>query len=158
MDLVVSIDTLVEGTHFLPGTAPGRIASRVLGAAVSDLAAMGATPAWFTLALTLPAADEAWLAPFAEQLGRSARTFGIRLIGGDTTRGPLTLSVQAHGWVPAGKGLHRRGAAVGDRICVTGTLGDSRGGLECLLKPVEGIDDHLLERFFAPGHGWPPAS
>lgn len=149
-DLVVSIDTLVEGTHFLPGTNPEYIASRLLGAAVSDLAAMGAEPAWFTLALTLPEAREDWLAPFADRLGRCARDFGIRLVGGDTTRGPLTLSVQVHGWVPAGRGLHRRGAAVGDIVCVSGTLGDSRGGLECLLHPERGVVDWLLQRFFAP--------
>ncbi|NVK41837.1 MAG: thiamine-phosphate kinase [Oceanospirillaceae bacterium] len=149
-DLVVSIDTLVEGTHFLPGTHPEWLASRLLGAAVSDLAAMGAIPAWFTLALTLPEADEAWVGRFASQLGRSARQFGITLVGGDTTRGPLTLSAQVHGWVPAGRGLHRRGAAVGDLVCVTGTLGDSRGGLECQLAPEKGVNDSLLERFFAP--------
>ncbi len=149
-DLVVSIDTLVEGTHFLPGSDPGLLASRLLGAAVSDLAAMGAVPAWFTLALTLPEADEDWVAGFAEQLGRSARDFGIRLVGGDTTRGPLTLTVQVHGWVPAGRGLHRRGASAGDLVCVTGTLGDSRGGLECQLHPEKGVDAALMERFFAP--------
>lgn len=149
-DLVVSIDTLVEGTHFLPGSDPALIASRLLGAAASDLAAMGAEPAWFTLALTLPRADKAWLAPFAAQLARSAREFGLRLVGGDTTRGPLTLSAQVHGFVPEGRGLHRRGASVGDRICVTGTLGDSRGGLECQLNPEQGVDDALMARFFVP--------
>lgn len=156
MDLVLSIDTLVEGTHFLPGTEPAHIASRLMGAAVSDLAAMGAQPAWFTLALTLPRADEAWLAAFSEQLGRCARQFGIRLVGGDTTRGPLTLSVQVQGLVPAGRGLHRRGAREGDLVCVTGTLGDSRAGLDIQLRPdaqpdrLPASSRTLLQRFFAP--------
>ncbi|UTW10457.1 thiamine-phosphate kinase [Marinobacterium rhizophilum] len=156
MDLVLSIDTLVEGTHFLPGTDPGRIASRLMGAAVSDLAAMGAEPAWFTLALTLPSADEPWLAAFAESLGACARRFGIRLVGGDTTRGPLTLSVQVQGLVPAGRGLHRGGAGVGDLVCVSGTLGDSRAGLDIQLRadiqpdPLPATSQRLLQRFFAP--------
>lgn len=156
MDLVLSIDTLVEGTHFLPGTDPGRIASRLLGAAVSDLAAMGAQPAWFTLALTLPGADESWLAAFAESLGICARRFGIRLVGGDTTRGPLTLSVQVQGWLPSGAGLHRSGARVGDFVCVSGSLGDSRAGLDIQLRPeaqpdlLPAFSEALLQRFFAP--------
>jgi thiamine-monophosphate kinase len=156
MDLVLSIDTLVEGTHFLPGTDPGHIASRLMGAAVSDLAAMGAEPAWFTLALTLPRADESWLAAFAESLGACARRFGIRLVGGDTTRGPLTLSVQVQGWVPSGAGLHRSGAGVGDLVCVSGTLGDSRAGLDIQLRPeaqpdpLPAASHALLQRFFAP--------
>lgn len=155
-DLVLSIDTLVEGTHFLPDTDPADIASRLMGAAVSDLAAMGAEPAWFTLALTLPRADETWLAGFSAQLGQCARRFGIRLVGGDTTRGPLTLSVQVQGLVPAGRGLHRRGARAGDLVCVTGTLGDSRAGLEIQLRPGAQVDplpassQFLLQRFFAP--------
>jgi thiamine-monophosphate kinase len=156
MDLVLSIDTLVEGTHFLPGTDPGHIASRLMGAAVSDLAAMGAQPAWFTLALTLPCADEAWLAAFSAQLGCCARRFGIRLVGGDTTRGPLTLSVQVQGLVPSGRGMHRSGAGVGDLVCVSGTLGDSRAGLDIQLRPEVQPDplpvssQDLLQRFFAP--------
>nr|WP_067286059.1 thiamine-phosphate kinase [Marinobacterium profundum] len=156
MDLVLSIDTLVEGTHFLAGTDPAHIASRLMGAAVSDLAAMGAQPAWFTLALTLPRADEAWLEAFAAALGNCARRFGIRLVGGDTTRGPLTLSVQVQGLVPSGRGLHRSGAAVGDLVCVSGTLGDSRAGLDIQLRPEAQPDplpassQALLQRFFAP--------
>lgn len=151
--LVVSIDTLVEGVHFLPGTAPEQVAWRLLGAAVSDLAAAAATPAWLTLALTLPQADPVWLEPFAAALATRAHELGISLVGGDTTRGPcLTLSAQVHGWVPAGQALLRSGARAGDRILVSGTLGDSRGGLETLLQPTPSNRnvDWLQQRFYRP--------
>ena len=150
--LVFSIDTLVEGTHFLPGTPPAQIASRLMGATLSDLAAMGAKPGFFTLALTLPESDANWLAAFARKLAELADLYGVRLVGGDTTRGPLTLSVQVHGWVEHGRGLRRDGASAGDGLYVTGTLGDSRGGLETLLKktPLDADVSYLQERFFAP--------
>lgn len=151
-ELVLSIDTMVEGTHFLPGTPPAQIATRVLGAALSDLAAMGAQPAFFTLALTLPEPDTTWLAGFAAALADMAKRYGVELVGGDTTRGPLTLSVQVHGWCRRGKALRRDRAEPGDRIFVTGTLGDSRGGLETLGLSQPLSDDHryLQRRFFAP--------
>ncbi len=150
--LVVSIDTLVEGTHFLPDTAPDLIARRLLGAAVSDLAAMGAQPAWLTLALTLPDADSDWLSAFSESLFEACQQWGLSLVGGDTTRGHLTLSAQVHGFVPAGKALLRRGARPGDLILVSGTLGDSRAGLETLLKqrPLDVDVMELQQRFYAP--------
>lgn len=151
-ELVISIDTLVEGTHFLPGTAPAQIATRALGAALSDLAAMGAQPAFFTLALTLPEADSRWLAGFSAALADMAKRYGVQLVGGDTTRGPLTVSIQVHGWCRKGKALRRDGAKPGDRIFVTGTLGDSRGGLESLQQPQSaGYNHHYLhQRFFEP--------
>lgn len=152
-ELVVSIDTLVEGTHFLPQTPPQRLAERLLGAAVSDLAAAAATPAWLTLALTLPQADPDWLEPFAARLAERCHQLGIALVGGDTTRGPnLVLSAQVHGWVDAGQALLRRGAQPGDRILVSGTLGDSRAGLETLLHPDTPSDttDWLQQRFYCP--------
>lgn len=150
--LVISIDSLIEGTHFLPGTAPDRLAERLLGSAVSDLAAMGAQPLWLTLALTLPEANEAWLEPFACRLAQRAGELGIQLVGGDTTRGPLALSAQVHGYVEPGRALTRQGAQSGDLVCVTGTLGDSRGGLECLLKKHASSErvDYLQQRFFCP--------
>jgi len=150
--LAVSIDSLVEGTHFLPGTDPAFIARRLLGAATSDLAAMGATPAWLTLALTLPQSDPQWLEPFAAALAEKATEYGLVLVGGDTTRGPLALSAQVHGFVPAGQALTRRGAQPGDLICVTGTLGDSRAGLETLLReePAGAEVDLLRQRFYQP--------
>ncbi|GAA0793904.1 thiamine-phosphate kinase [Marinobacterium sediminicola] len=151
--LVVSIDTLVEGTHFLPGTPPAEVAYRLLGAAVSDLAAAAATPAWLTLALTLPRGDAAWLEPFAAALAERATELGMSLVGGDTTRGAtLTLSAQVHGLVPEGQALLRSGARAGDRILVSGTLGDSRGGLETLLHPLPVDADvrYLQQRFHRP--------
>ncbi len=151
--MAVSIDTLVEGTHFLPGSDPAYLASRLLGASVSDLAAMGAEPAWFTLALSLPQADPEWLGPFTTSLAQCAGAFGIRLVGGDTTRGPLTLTAQVHGFVPAEQALTRNGAQAGDLVCVTGTLGDSRAGLEELLAGKDADTPHaqyLAQRFFAP--------
>ncbi|SEG81388.1 thiamine-phosphate kinase [Marinobacterium lutimaris] len=149
--LAVSIDTLVEGVHFLPGSDPALIAERLLGAAVSDLAAMAAEPAWFTLALTLPTADINWLEPFAAALARRAAELNIALVGGDTTRGPLALSVQVHGWVKANEALTRSGAREGDLVLVSGTLGDSRGGLQVQLdSDLSAPSAYLRQRFFRP--------
>lgn len=150
--LAVSIDSLVQGTHFLEGTPADLLAGRLFGSAMSDLAAMGATPAWLTLALTLPEADESWLELFSSRLFELCREYGVSLIGGDTTKGPLVLSAQVHGFLPKGARLTRAGAQVGDLICVSGMLGDSRAGLEGLLNGFED-DSHapyLLERFYAP--------
>jgi thiamine-monophosphate kinase len=150
--LALSIDTLVEGVHFLPGTAPEHLATRLLGAATSDLAAMGATPAWLSLALTLPQADSLWLEPFATALSERARELGLALIGGDTTRGPLTLTAQVHGWVEPERALKRSGARAGDCVLVSGTLGDSRGGLELQQRGQTDLPGaaYLLNRFFRP--------
>jgi len=155
-ELVVSIDTLVEGVHFLPDSPPELLAARLLGAATSDLAAMAATPAWLTLALTLPCADESWLQPFSDALYQRCRELGLVLVGGDTTRGPVrVLSAQVHGLVPRGQAWQRSGAKPGDRILVTGTLGDSRGGLETLQQPLpqsakpEWVQQ-LRNRFYRP--------
>jgi thiamine-monophosphate kinase len=150
-NLVLSIDTMVEGVHFLAGTSGDKVASRLFGAALSDLAAMGATPAFFTLALTLPKTDAIWLQAFSVRLAELARQYGVQLVGGDTTRGPLTLSIQVHGWTYPDKALLRSGARPGDRIFVTGTLGDSKGGLESLLKNVHGPQvPYLQHRFYNP--------
>ncbi|MGB0732623.1 MAG: thiamine-phosphate kinase [Pontibacterium sp.] len=154
--LAVSIDTLVEGTHFLSETAPEQLASRLIGAAASDLAAMGATPAWLTLSLCLPDADENWLAAFAQRLHEECRTLGLHLVGGDTTKGPLVLTAQVHGYVAQQQALTRHGAREGDYICVSGTLGDSRAGLAIQLNELDShsiapVDkDYLLNRFFRP--------
>lgn len=151
--LVVSIDTLVAGTHFLPETPPPQVATRLLGAAVSDLAAAAAEPAWLTLALTLPSGDPDWLEPFARALAERAAELGISLVGGDTTRGDtLTLSAQVHGLVEPGQALLRSGAQPGDHILVSGTLGDSRGGLESLLRPRPDSAEvrYLQRRFYRP--------
>ena len=124
--LVVTLDTLVAGVHFLEQAAPESIGHKALAVNLSDLAAMAAQPAWVTLALTLPAVDEAWLAQFCQGWFRLAARYGVQLVGGDTTHGPVrVITVQAHGLVPPGLALRREGAQPGDRVYVTGTLGDA---------------------------------
>lgn len=131
-DLVFSIDTLVEGVHFPFNYRPDYLAWRALAVAASDLAAMGAAPSCFTLALTIPEANEPWLRDFALGLGKAAESFGLALAGGDTTRGPLTLSVQVHGFVEQGSGILRSGARSGDLVVVSGPLGDAGAALDYL--------------------------
>ncbi|GAA4892277.1 thiamine-phosphate kinase [Ferrimonas pelagia] len=131
--LVVSTDTLVSGTHFLADIDPADLAYKAVAVNLSDLAAMGAEPAWMTLALTLPQVNEPWLEAFSASLFEICQYYGLALIGGDTTRGPLSLTLTIHGHVPAGKALYRSGARVGDWLFVTGKLGDSGAGLQCLL-------------------------
>jgi thiamine-monophosphate kinase len=123
--LAISADMLVEGRHFFKGADAAALGHKTLAVNLSDLAAMGATPRWATLALALPAADARWLAAFSRGFMRLARAHGVDLIGGDTTRGPLTLCVQIMGEVPAAKALRRDGARAGDDIWVSGTLGDA---------------------------------
>src|SRR5215475_14261325 len=119
-DLVASIDTLVAGVHFPERSPPASIGHRALAVNLSDLAAMGARPAWALLALTLPEADEAWLGEFARGLGELARTHKVALVGGDTTRGPLCITVQLLGYLPTGAALNRGGAHAGDVLFVSG--------------------------------------
>lgn len=123
--LAITSDTLVAGRHFPEQTAPYDIGWKALAVNLSDLAAMGARPYAFTLALTLPAGDAAWLQDFAAGLGALAREANIALVGGDTTRGPLSITITALGSVPAGAAIRRDGARAGDLVCVTGTLGDA---------------------------------
>ncbi len=151
MSLVVAIDTLVEGIHFPINTSAEDIGYKLLAVNLSDMAAMGAEPAWFTLALTLPESDEVWLAGFATGIAKLANQHGVQLIGGDTTQGPRVLSLQAHGLVPAQHILKRSGAQVGDRIYVTGTLGDAALGLQIALKGAQHPNaDYLLQRLNRP--------
>src|SRR5882757_416540 len=133
-DIVVTTDAIVEGVHFLPQDPPGTIARKALRVNLSDLAAKGAVPAGFVLTLALRNTDEAWLKPFAAALGEDAAQFGCPLLGGDTvsTPGPLMISITAFGRVPVGKMVHRRGAKPGDRVMVTGTIGDAALGLDIL--------------------------
>jgi thiamine-monophosphate kinase len=133
-DIVVTTDAIVEGVHFLPDDPPDTIARKALRVNLSDLAAKGAVPAGFVLTLALRAADDAWLAPFARGLGEDAGLFGCPLLGGDTvsTPGPLVISITAFGRVPAGHMVHRSGAKPGDRVVVTGTIGDAALGLDIL--------------------------
>ena len=133
-DIVVTTDAIVEGVHFLADDPPDTVARKALRVNLSDLAAKGATPAGFVLTLALRAADEAWLTPFARGLGSDAGLFDCPLLGGDTvsTPGPLTISITAFGRVPAGKMIRRSGAKPGDRVVVTGTIGDAALGLDIL--------------------------
>jgi thiamine-monophosphate kinase len=124
-EVVVTTDTVIEGRHFPNDTDPQAVGWKALAVNLSDLAAMGAEPRWFTLALTLRMADPEWLAGFAAGLGAMAREAGVALVGGDTTQGAISITVTAMGTVPAGKAIRRSGAKVGDAICVTGTLGDA---------------------------------
>ncbi len=128
-ELVISTDMLVEGTHFLPGTDPGDLGWKTLAVNVSDIAAMGARPRWATLAAALPAADEAWIAAFAQGVFACADEFGIDLIGGDTTRGPRNFCVTIFGEVESGRALRRSGAKAGDEIWVSGRPGRAALGL-----------------------------
>lgn len=123
MELAVSVDMLVEGRHFAPQDGPGTVGHKSLAVNLSDMAAMGAKPRWATLALALPAADEKWLRGFAGGFFGLAGKFGVDLVGGDTTRGPLNICIQIIGEVPAGQALHRDGAKVDDEIWVSGALG-----------------------------------
>ena len=158
--LVAAIDTLVEGRHFPAGCAPRSVGHRALAVNLSDLAAMGAEPAWLLLALTLPSADAGFLDEFSQGLFELAREHRVALVGGDTTAGPLSMSVQVLGNVPAGEAITRSGGRPGDLLYVSGTPGDAAAGLEHLLKaqPVEGADaevldpqlQYLLHRFLYP--------
>jgi thiamine-monophosphate kinase len=151
--LVMSMDTLVAARHFPVTATPYQIATRALCTSLSDLAAMGAKPLWFTLGLTLPSVDEMWLKSFSEGLFSIANAFDIDLIGGDTTRGPLTVTVQVHGEVDQGKALLRSRAQLGDAIFVTGCLGDGAAGLAMLQNQLQVNNttrDYLLGRFYAP--------
>jgi thiamine-monophosphate kinase len=133
-EIVVTTDAIVEGVHFLSDDPPDTIARKALRANLSDLAAKGATPAGFVLTLALRTAEEAWLTPFARGLGEDAKTFDCPLLGGDTvsTPGPVMISITAFGRVPSGKMVHRSGAKPGDRVVVTGTIGDAALGLGLL--------------------------
>jgi thiamine-monophosphate kinase len=128
-ELVVVTDSLVEGVHFPKGSPAASIGHRSFAVNLSDVAAMGAEPAWALLALTLPEADEAWLAQFSRAAGDLCRKHGVSLIGGDTTRGPLSITVTLMGIVPIGVALERKGGQPGDAVFVTGSPGDSAAGL-----------------------------
>ncbi|TLZ07936.1 MAG: thiamine-phosphate kinase [Gammaproteobacteria bacterium] len=152
-ELVVATDTLVAGVHFPEGSPAASIGHRALAVNLSDLAAMGARAAWALLALTIPRAEEAWLAEFAAGLAALARAHGVALVGGDTTRGPLTVTVQLLGTVPPGAALRRCGGRAGDALFVSGTPGDAAAGLaleERRLAAEPLALAYLRERFLRP--------
>ena len=153
-DLVATVDTVVAGRHFPDGTDARSVGHRALAVNLSDLAAMGATPSWATLALTLPGADAHWLERFAAGLFDLAEFHGVALVGGDTTRGPLTVTIQLLGHVPHGTALRRSGARAGDLLAVSGTLGDSGAGLKFSSMPPAAAAtrdvEELIRRFDYP--------
>ncbi|MBT7720739.1 MAG: thiamine-phosphate kinase [Halieaceae bacterium] len=151
--LATSVDTMVEGVHFPEDMFPEDIGFRAVSVAVSDLAAMGARPIGMTVALTLPEADEFWINTFSQGLAQAVSEYKLPLVGGDTTRGPLTISVQVMGALPADKALLREGAQVGDLVYVSGTLGDAAGALAFLngeWHPEPDAAEFLLQRFHRP--------
>lgn len=150
--LVVSTDTLVSGVHFPEATNAADIGWKSLAVNLSDLAAMGATPAWATLALTLPAPDRRWVEAFSDGFASLAREFKLALVGGDTTQGPLSITVTIHGFVPNDTALLRSGARIGDFVFVTGTLGDAAGALRFMAsdEPRADLVNELLPRLNRP--------
>jgi len=134
--LVMSVDTMVAGVHFPATTSAGDIAHKALVVNLSDLAAMGATPAWFLLSITLPEIDLDWLSEFSEGLKKTAEQYDIQLIGGDTCQGPLSVTIQVNGLVDSAKFITRSGAREGDLILVSGQLGNAAIGLASVQKKI----------------------
>ena len=148
----VTVDTLVNGIHFPSDASPEDIACKAIAVNLSDLAAIGARPAWLTLALTLPEVDESWVSAFADSFHAAANRYEVQLIGGDTTQGPLSITVQAMGIVDPQRIMRRDGARPGDAIYVSGTLGDAAAGLK-ILQQGQPIDDNqawLVNRLNRP--------
>ena len=148
MELCVSTDTLLEGVHFLPNSRAKVVASRTMAANLSDLAAMGATPYAFLLAMTFPEAREDWLEDFSTTLAEIIEQYQVPLVGGNLSKGPLSLTVTIMGTLPAGSAIKRSGASVGDDIYVTGTLGDAAQGLALSRKGE--ADGYLVSRYQFP--------
>ncbi len=134
--LAVSTDMLVSGTHFLPGADPYMLGHKTLAVNLSDMAAMGATPRWVTLAIALPDADEVWLERFSAGFFSLADQYDVELVGGDTTRGPLNLCVTIFGELPAQQALLRKGAQINDDVWISGNLGDAALALAHLNKKL----------------------
>lgn len=149
-ELAVTTDTMVENIHFFAGSDPRQLGHKLLAVNLSDLAAMGARPVSVTLALTLPSVDEDWLTAFSEGFLGLAERYSVDLIGGDTTSGPLTLTVQAMGLVPSGKALRRSSAKPGDFIYLTGALGDAGLGLKIQQGYHCVCPNEALRRFHQP--------
>ena len=144
--LLISVDTLNVGVHFPEQSSAADVGYKALAVNISDIAAMGGEPQWFTLALSLPSADEAWLTLFCQGLGELVEQYQLCLVGGDTTRGPLSMTIQIAGTIPLGQALTRNNAHVGDDIYVTGSLGDAAAGLLICQNQLHANDEDA--RFF----------
>ncbi|MCJ7462978.1 MAG: thiamine-phosphate kinase, partial [Candidatus Baumannia cicadellinicola] len=152
--IAISTDTLVSGTHFLPDINPVDLGYKSLAVNLSDLAAMGAEPSWLSLSLTLPLIDEDWIAAYSHSLLQQLNYYNMQLIGGDISRGPLSLTLSVHGLIPIGQALTRSSACIGDLVYVTGTLGDSAAGLAILQNKLQVNNEedrqYLLGRHLRP--------
>lgn len=155
--LAITTDTMVENIHFLPSISASDLAYKAVATNLSDLAAMGAEPAWISLALTLPEINEQWLSEFSQSLFTILDHYNVDLIGGDTTKGPLSITITAQGIIAKGKALCRHSAKVGDWIYVSGSLGDSAAGLDLLLQQNSGkltalnsSQQYLVQRHLRP--------
>lgn len=151
--LATSVDTLVSGVHFFPDSFPEDVGFRAVSVAASDLAAMGARPVAMTIALTLPEVDELWLHAFSEGVASAVSAYALPLVGGDTTRGPLSISVQVMGALPRDAALLRSGAQAGDVVFVSGPLGDAAAALAWLQgdwQPAAEHAEYLHDRFYRP--------
>lgn len=149
-DLAITADTLVSGVHFFPSTDSADVGYKALAVNLSDLAAVGAMPGWATLCLTLPAAETVWIEGFRDGFFDLASRYRMDLIGGDTTRGPLSITIQAMGLVSQGKALRRSGARAGDAICLTGSLGSAGLGLRILGGDFVSEDPEPVRRLLRP--------
>ena len=147
--LVVSMDAVVADVHFSADDEGPTVGHKAFAVNLSDMAAMGAEPAWATLGLVMPGVDEAWLSGFSEAMLGLARRFGVQLVGGDTTRGALCITVQLHGLVPSGQAIRRSGARPGDLVCVTGTIGDA--GLALKMRQQSGRVHQDSDRAYLDG-------
>ncbi len=151
--LAASMDTLIGGVHFLPDSNAADIAHKAVAVNLSDLAAVGAEPAWITLSISMPQVDTEWLKDFSRGLAKIINYFGVQLVGGDTTKGPLSITIQAHGFVPEKVFIPRNKAKAGDLICVTGNIGDAALGLKVaqnqLQLPPQDASE-LLKKYLTP--------
>jgi thiamine-monophosphate kinase len=152
--LATTTDTLLKGVHFLPEATPEAIAHKAIAVNLSDLAAMGAEPAWINLSLSIPEVDQDWLKAFSNKIDEMTTYFSIQLIGGDTVKGTTAVTITAQGFVPPESVLTRSGAKPGDWLFVTGTLGDAAAGLACLQKKIS-ISDATAQAYLINRHYFP---
>lgn len=151
--LAVSMDTLVAGVHFMADSNAADIAHKAVAVNLSDLSAAGAEPAWLTMSITMPEFNQEWLESFHHGLKRIVEFFGVQIIGGDTCRGPLSITIQAHGFVPEAVFHQRSTAQAGELICVTGELGDAALGLKVAqseLSVPPAVASQLLKKYYTP--------